>query len=247
MNHLVGGGMSYRRMREYYTWHGVSHPNLAAITTLTAYHLLNETVEMNDRTGWRVDPIADVYVFDLAGVLVFSSDTVSRFFGRTLNMADWSFMPLYDPETGNLENVGQNYMVRLGLGRTRTVEPLLPLGQRRRVRPHPQPRRRAQRELRRRLRGQEPHRGRRVQRDRRPGLRAPASSTTAAAASWPASSTRPTRTAAGASTSTPGLLRLGPLEPGFTVIVAEDSDLLAGITIGSLPLVPVGVARRFED
>lgn len=119
LNHLIGGGMSYRMMREYFTYHGFAHPTPWAVATVAVYHLVNETVEMNDRTDWRVDPIADIYLFDLGGVFLFSSDRVSRFFGETLNMSDWSFMPFYDPVTGRLENVGQNYMVRFGLGRKR--------------------------------------------------------------------------------------------------------------------------------
>ena len=45
----------------------------------------------------------------------------------------------------------------------------------------------------------------------------------------------------------PGLLRLGPLRPGFTVIMAKNSDVLAGVTLGNFPLVPTGLSRRFED
>ncbi|MFO7654325.1 MAG: hypothetical protein R6X25_10950 [Candidatus Krumholzibacteriia bacterium] len=115
MNHLIGGGMSYRMMREWFTWHRYPWPTAWALTTIWSYHLLNETVEMDGRTGWRADPVADVYIFDIAGILLFSSDRVARFFGQTLNMADWSWQPFYDPELGTLENAGQNYMVRLRL------------------------------------------------------------------------------------------------------------------------------------
>jgi hypothetical protein len=118
LNHLVGGGMSYRMMREWYRWHGFRHERTWALGTIWAYHLLNETVEMNNRTGWRVDPIADVYLFNWAGIMLFSSDRVSRFFSHTLNMADWSFLPLYDPERGTLENNGQNFMIRFRWRRT---------------------------------------------------------------------------------------------------------------------------------
>ncbi len=246
MNHLIGGGMSYRRMREYYTWHHIPHANLAAITTLTAYHLLNETVEMNDRTGWRVDPIADVYIFDVAGVLVFSSDTVSRFFGRTLNMADWSFMPMYDPETGNLENVGQNYMVRLGLGRTLPWSLFYHWGNG------------GEFGLTRNVGGQ--HNvsfgagfvaknitevddfSETVDLVNSAGLFYDRGGNLMTGLLF-----SPDKDSRWRLNVYPGLLRLGPLKPGFTVIVGGDSNVHVGVTFGSIPLVPTGVSRRFSD
>jgi hypothetical protein len=246
LNHLIGGGMSYRRMREYYTWHGVSHPDLAAISTITVYHLLNETVEMDDRTGYRVDPIADVYIFDIAGVLAFRTDTISRFFGHTLNMADWSFMPLYDPETGNLENVGQNYMVRLGLGRTRPWSLFYHWGN-----------------------GGELGLTRNVGGDHNVSLGAgfvaknltevnefseTADLVSSAGFFYDRGGSllagllyAPNKDSQWRLNIYPGLLRVGPLQPGFTLIVAQDSDIVAGVTLGNLPLVPVGISRRFAE
>ena len=246
MNHLIGGGMTYRRMREYYTWHDIPYANLAAITTMTAYHLLNETVEMDDRTGYRVDPIADIYVFDIAGIIMFSSDTVSRFFGHTLNMADWSFMPLYDPETGNLENVGQNYMVRLGLGKTRPWSLFYHWCNG------------AEFGLTRDLGGQ--HNvsfgagfvannivevddfSETVDLVTSAGLFYDRGGNLMAGLLY-----APDKDSRWRLNVYPGLLRLGPFKPGFTVIVAEDSDVLAGVTFGNLPLLPVGLSHRFEN
>jgi hypothetical protein len=118
MNHLIGGGFSYRLMREWYRAHGFVHETTWSISTMVVYHLVNETVEMDSKTGWRVDPVADIYVFDVGGIILFSSDRVSRFFSHKLHMSDWSFQPFYDPWNGTLQNVGLNYMVRLRLGRT---------------------------------------------------------------------------------------------------------------------------------
>jgi hypothetical protein len=246
MNHLIGGGMSYRRTREYYTWHGIPHPNLAAVTTIAAYHLLNETVEMNGRTGWTVDPIADIYLFDIASILVFSSDTVSRFFGHTLNMADWSFMPLYDPETGNLENVGQNYMVRLGLGHTVPWSLFYHWGNG------------GELGLTRNLGGQHnlsvgagfvaknitdvDEFSETVNLVSSGGLFYDRGGNLMAGLLY-----APNKDSRWRLNVYPGLLRLGPFKPGFTVIVAEDSDVLAGITFGNIPLVPAGISRRFYD
>lgn len=118
MNHLIGGGMSYRLMREWYRAHGFEHERTWSLATMTVYHFLNEVVEMDSKEGWRVDPIADMYLFNVAGVLAFNSDRICRFFGHTLGMRDWSYQPLYDPERGTLENGGHKYMVRLRLRAT---------------------------------------------------------------------------------------------------------------------------------
>jgi hypothetical protein len=113
--HLIGGGMSYRLYREWYRYHGYYHPRLMSALTITMYHMLNEVVENNDYVGWTTDPIADLYIFDPLGILLFSSDRVARFFGRTLNMADWSYQPSINLVNGNLENHGQNFAMKLNI------------------------------------------------------------------------------------------------------------------------------------
>jgi len=113
--HLIGGGMSYRLTQEWYRAHEYAHPGWWAVGSMAAYHVLNETVETADYTGWTTDPVADLLIFDPAGILLFSSDRVSRFFGRTLHMNDWSYQPCYDPVDRTIENIGQNYVMKLRL------------------------------------------------------------------------------------------------------------------------------------
>lgn len=113
--HLIGGGMSYRLIGEWFRAHEWPHPRLYALGTMFGYHVLNEIVENNRYVGWTTDPVADLYIFDPAGVLLFSSDRVARFFGETLHMADWSYQLAIDPWRGTLENGGQNYVLKLGL------------------------------------------------------------------------------------------------------------------------------------
>jgi len=115
MQHLIGGGMSYRLYCEWYRWHGFERPRLMSGLTLFGYHLLNEVVEAENHQGWNVDPVADFYVFNVLGVVVFSSDSVSRFFARTLHMADWSYQPAIDPRDGSIVNNGQNFVWKLDL------------------------------------------------------------------------------------------------------------------------------------
>jgi len=114
-NHLIGGGMSYRAMAEWYETHGFGYPRTLAAITVMATHFLNEVVENNSYVGRTVDPIADLYIFDPAGILLFSSESVSRFFAETLHLADWSYQPAYNPRSRTIENMGQNYSIKYKL------------------------------------------------------------------------------------------------------------------------------------
>ncbi len=115
MNHLVGGGMSYRMMQEYYRYHEVAHPTAWAGATIFAYHFLNEIVENDDYEGPSTDPVADFWIFNPAGIILFSNENVARFFSKTLNMADWSYQPVWLPGSEELVNNGQNYAVKYHL------------------------------------------------------------------------------------------------------------------------------------
>lgn len=113
--HLVGGGMSNVMMREWYERHGSRNPSLHAGLTLTAYHVLNEIVEAESRTRPSTDAVADLLLFNPAGMLIFAHDGVAGFFGNTLRMRDWSTQPAIDPSNGAIENQGQNFSMKLSL------------------------------------------------------------------------------------------------------------------------------------
>ena len=111
--HLIGGGMSYRLMLEWFRYHEYAHPRLMAVGTIAVYHFLNEMVENDGFVGYSTDPIADLYIFDPLSMLFFSSERVSRFFGETLMMAEWAYQPAIDPWTGNIENNAQNFIFKV--------------------------------------------------------------------------------------------------------------------------------------
>jgi hypothetical protein len=117
MNHLIGGGMSFRMMQEYYRYHEVEHATAWAGATIFAYHFLNEVVENDGYQGPTTDPVADFWIFNPAGILLFSNESVARFFSRTLHMADWSYQPVWLPGSEELVNNGQNYAVKYHLNR----------------------------------------------------------------------------------------------------------------------------------
>jgi hypothetical protein len=113
--HLIGGGMSYRLLLEWYRWHEYPTPTAWAIASIAAYHMVNEVVELEDFDGWTTDPIADLYLFDPLSCILFSSDRVAGFFANTLNMEDWSFQPAYGFEHGTITNNGQNFAMKYPL------------------------------------------------------------------------------------------------------------------------------------
>lgn len=113
--HLIGGGMESRMIHEWYVAHDVPLPSLCAGITIAAYHFVNESVENHTFVGPNVDPIADVYLFDIGGVLLFSSDAVARFFSHTLQLNDWSGQIAYNPTYNTIENHGQNFVMKYRL------------------------------------------------------------------------------------------------------------------------------------
>lgn len=113
--HLVGGGMTFVKLGEWYDQHGFAAPRVWSAGTVMAYHLLNEVVENNSVEGELIDPLADIYLFDIGGILLFSIDDVSLFFSRTLHLTDWSLQPTVDVTDWTLRNTGQYFIVKYDL------------------------------------------------------------------------------------------------------------------------------------
>ena len=113
--HFLGGGMDARMMYEWYKFHNIPYPTLWAGLTVAAYHLLNESVEHYGFDGPNVDPIADIYIFNLGGSLLFTSDAVAEFFSETLHMTAWPGQPAWNPGYNTLENNSQFYVMKYKL------------------------------------------------------------------------------------------------------------------------------------
>jgi hypothetical protein len=110
--HLVGGGMTYTALKEWYQQHNFPVPALMSMTTVAFYELLNEAVENQAYKGDNADPISDVYVFDIGGIILFSFDGVNKFFKEELNMADWSLQPSLGVTDMSIRNNGQYFSVK---------------------------------------------------------------------------------------------------------------------------------------
>ncbi|MCE1187940.1 MAG: hypothetical protein LWX56_02270 [Ignavibacteria bacterium] len=111
--HLIGGGMEYRAMAEYFDYHGYPYPKTFSVLTMAAFQLLNEITENNSTVGTNVDPISDFWIFDIGGVLLFSNEEVCRFFSEDLNLADWSLQPGLTVPGWKVHNVGQNFSIKV--------------------------------------------------------------------------------------------------------------------------------------
>lgn len=110
--HLIGGGMTSVAMREWYEAHGFSSPAIWSGGTVAVYHMLNEIVENGRYEGVNVDPIADIWLFDIAGVVLFTDEDVCRFFSEELHLADWSLQPTIAVNDGSLQNNGQYFSIK---------------------------------------------------------------------------------------------------------------------------------------
>jgi hypothetical protein len=110
--HLLGGGTTYTAMTEWFEAHDVPLPRLFSAMTLLAAAFLNETIENKGVVGTNTDCIADLYVFDLGGILLFSFDAPNRFFSGTVTISDWSLQPTFTAPRGELHNQGNYFAAR---------------------------------------------------------------------------------------------------------------------------------------
>lgn len=102
--HLIEGGIHWRRLTEWYRRRGVPWPGLVAGITTTGAAYLNELYEHPEPQIAGAGTIADLYVFDLAGILLFSSDGVSRFFAEKLHANVWPGQAAITLPGGELQN-----------------------------------------------------------------------------------------------------------------------------------------------
>jgi hypothetical protein len=109
--HLIGGGMLYTAMKEWYEAHHFPVPWLLSSITLMTHHLLNEMLESGPNEVWSVDEVSDIYVFDLGGIVLFSFDNINEFFSKTLNLADWSLQATITFPYGRV-NAGQYFSMK---------------------------------------------------------------------------------------------------------------------------------------
>jgi len=110
--HLLGEGMLYRKMAEWYEREGYQAPRIWAASTMLMSALMNETIENGSFRGGNTDPVADLYFFNPVGWLMFNSDNVSQFFSDTVEIGFWPGQPALAVDTIGIYNAGESYFFR---------------------------------------------------------------------------------------------------------------------------------------
>lgn len=110
--HLIGGGTTYTAMTEWFEDHGAPLPRAFSAVTLMATAFVNETIENKGVIGTNTDAIADIFFFDIGGIILFSFDAPNRFFSHTLIVSDWSLQPAFTFPKGELHNQGNYFAAK---------------------------------------------------------------------------------------------------------------------------------------
>jgi hypothetical protein len=126
--HLVGGGMEYRKLSEWYDYNGYPVPFVFGAATTMGYHFLNELVENGSEIHGNVDAIADFCIFDPLGIILFSFDGVAEFFSVELNMNDWSPQPSFSFRPLSFRNFGHSFVMRFPITESKKTSAFAYLG-----------------------------------------------------------------------------------------------------------------------
>lgn len=118
--HLLFGGFSMRMLDEWYRAHDVPWPRAMAMVTTYASSMLNEMAEHPYATEPGAAGVADLLIFDVAAILLFHWDQPTRFFARTLELADWSNQASLTYPNEQLQNNGQYFTMKVPIGLDRT-------------------------------------------------------------------------------------------------------------------------------
>ncbi len=110
--HLIGGGMTYAALADWYTVKKFPYPKTAAFVNKMFIDFLCEAVENGSYSGDDVGIISDMWVFNLGGAFLFMSKDVQKFFGKKLNLTDWSYQPSIGLSDFSIQNNGQYFMLK---------------------------------------------------------------------------------------------------------------------------------------
>jgi hypothetical protein len=127
--HIVAGGLTHRYLEEWLDAHGTPLPAFTAATVLMGTMVLNEVIENQDIDGGSAGTVADLYIFDPLGILLFRIDAIARFFSETLRAADWSPQASLTLPRGRVENVSQSIAYKVPLPFDHRLRLLLYVGQ----------------------------------------------------------------------------------------------------------------------
>ena len=130
--HLVAGGISYRHLAEWMEFRGVPAPRLVAAGFSWASDFINEVMEAANASPGspgHATTVADLYIFDPLGMLIFEIDALARFFSGTLRAADWSPQASITLPDGRVQNVAQVMSYKVPLPFNERLRALFLVGQ----------------------------------------------------------------------------------------------------------------------
>ena len=119
--HVMEGGIAFRAVSEQLEAAGVPHPRLWAGVTHMGTSLLNELVEGMERQEAHSSHVADFYIFEPLGMIVFSNDAVARFFSEDLNAMIWPHQAAVSLDNGLVMNTGLDLVMKIPLPMTDRV------------------------------------------------------------------------------------------------------------------------------
>ena len=110
--HLIGGGVTYTALSEWFRYNHVPAPRVFSAATLLSAALLNETLENKGVVRYNTDAVADFWFFDVGGILLFSFAWPNELFSKYLIIADWSLQPSFTYPNFDLHNQGNYFSVK---------------------------------------------------------------------------------------------------------------------------------------
>lgn len=110
--HFLGNGYDFRLLAEWCDHHRLPYPFVWAFVTSYAGYLGNEAIESSNSEIDALDPIADLYFFNLLGNLAFTSDRVADFAQNRMQMRNWTGQPIFDLRQNEFVNASNNYVLR---------------------------------------------------------------------------------------------------------------------------------------
>ncbi len=126
--HLIGGGMVYRKLSEWYDHYGFPAPFVFGAVTAMGYHFINELVENGPSIHPNIDAIADFCIFDPLGIILFSFDGVAEYFSTEFGLNDWSPQPAVSLNPLAFRNFGHNFVMRYPITKSKSTKAFLHLG-----------------------------------------------------------------------------------------------------------------------
>jgi hypothetical protein len=133
--HFLGSGMVSARMVEWFESRDVPHPVAMSVLTMYAAHYTNEIVEDGGvaKRSHPMDAVVDLYIFDLAGILAFRTQTIQKLFSEKLELTNWqgqATLTAQDNAIGNarLENTYQEFVLRFPLPKSDKVRGMVAWG-----------------------------------------------------------------------------------------------------------------------